>query len=125
MASGERIGAVLFGGILLGVWLYGLLFAFPEWQEFSVASWFAWGLLGLVLAGAIYGARATKDTARLLLIALIGIIISIVTIGATLNSTENAFAATFTLAGGVLIAAALPKPQLETPPPSNTSTNQR
>lgn len=110
MASNERVSAVLLGGIILGVWVYGLLFEFPQWDEFNYGRWAVWGLLGLLVAGGIYGARAATDTARLVIISLIGVLITVIVLGATLNGNPYVFATLATLVGGAFITAALPTP---------------
>jgi hypothetical protein len=110
MASGDKIGLVLFGGIVLGVWIYGLLFGFPEWRDFAVSSWFFWGFLGMILASGIYAARATEETSRLIIISVLGIVITVVILGATLNENLYVFATLATVIGGGMILAAVPVP---------------
>lgn len=110
MASGERIGAVLFGGIILGVWIYGLLFHFDAGRPLDIGRWFGWGMVGLAIAGAIYGTRAADDVVRLVMVTVIGIVLSIVVLGAILNENVYILATLTTALGAGLISMALPAP---------------
>jgi len=122
MGSGERVASGLFGGLIVGVWVYGLLFGFPDWSEFEVGRWFTWGFLGLAIAGAIYGTRATDQTVRLVMVVLMGIILSIVIMGAIFNENEYVFATLATTLGGGLITTALPTPKAWTGSGGQTPT---
>lgn len=119
MVQAERVGAVLFGGMLLGVWIYGLLFTFdPDGGAGqNVAAWFGWGMLGLALAAGIWGARVASETNRIFIIAGVGVLLAIITIGAVLRENADVFATLFSAAGAGLIATALPVPSDKEGPP--------
>lgn len=106
--TGERVASVLIGGIILGIWLYGLLFGFDT--DFNVAAWAGWGFMGLLLAGGVYAARGAGETPRLLIIAAIGVVVALVTTGAMIQENYYVWATVATLLGGGLILGAMPAP---------------
>ena len=112
MASGSQISSVVFGGLFLGVWLYIALFDLPADMDtdndFSYAAWLVWGLIGLVLAGAIYGTRIATGAVRVILYTVIGIVCGMLLTAFILQDLEEGVATFVTGVGGGLIASALP-----------------
>ena len=112
MASGSQISSVVFGGLFIGVWLYIALFDLPADMDanndFSYAMWMVWGLVGLVLAGAIYGTRIATGGVRVTLYAIIGIATGMLITAFILRDLEEGVATLVTLVGGGLIASVLP-----------------
>lgn len=112
MASGSQISSVVFGGLFIGVWLYIALFDLPADMDtdndFSYGMWLIWGLIGLVLAGAIYGTRVASGGVRVALYAIIGIATGMLITAFILRDLEEGIATLVTLVGGGLIASVLP-----------------
>lgn len=112
MASGSQISSVVFGGLFIGVWLYIALFDLPADMDtdndFSYGMWLVWGLIGLVLAGAIYGTRVASGGVRVALYAIIGIATGMLITAFILRDLEEGIATLVTLVGGGLIASVLP-----------------
>jgi len=65
-------------------------------------------LIGLVLAGAIYGTRIANGTVRAVLFAVIGIVCGMLLTAFILKELEEGVATFVTGVGGGLIASALP-----------------
>ncbi len=114
MEHEARVASALMGGLIMGVWFYGVLWGFGDGME--VSGWMIWGLLGLVLAGAVYGSRATQDHLRIALVAIIGAVTAMVTMGAIIQENIHVLATVTTMLGGSLIGSALPIPSLSPPP---------
>ena len=112
MASGSQVGSIVFGGLFIGIWLYIALFGVPaemdEGGDFSVAKWLVWGLVGLALAGAIYGTRVASGGVRVALFVAIGIAIGLLVTAFLFNDLQEGIATLVTLVGGGLIVSALP-----------------
>lgn len=112
MASGSQVSSVVFGGLFIGVWLYIALFSVPASMDtdndFSDAGWMVWGLIGLVLAGAIYGTRIATGVVRAVLYAVIGVVCGMLLTAFILQDLEEGVATFVTGVGGGLIASALP-----------------
>ena len=112
MASGSQVSSVVFGGLFIGVWLYIALFGLPADMDtdndFSDAGWMVWGLIGLVLAGAIYGTRVATGPVRAILYAVIGIVCGMLLTAFILQDLEEGVATFVTGVGGGLIASAMP-----------------
>lgn len=101
---------IIFGGLFLGAWIYGLLFAFPEWEDFSAPSWFFWGFIGLVIAGGLYAARMASPTVLIIILIVVGISIGMLILAAILEEEAHIFATVVAAAGAGLIAAGIPVP---------------
>ena len=112
MASGSQVSSVVFGGLFIGIWLYIALFDLPSEVDsdgdFSYGAWLTWGLIGLVLAGAIYGTRIATGGVRVALYATIGIAVGMLITAFVLQDLEEGLATIVTLVGGGLIVSALP-----------------
>lgn len=112
MASGSQVSSVVFGGLFIGVWLYISLFDLPAEMDrnndFSYGAWFTWGVIGLVIAGAIYGTRIATGAVRVTLYAVIGIAVGMLVTAFVLQDLQEGLATIVTLVGGGLIASVLP-----------------
>lgn len=104
-----NFAAYIFGGIFLGVWVYGLIFGFPDWHDFNYWSWFFWGLLGLVIAGGLYAARVTSEVVRIVIIVFVGLCIGILILAASLEQEAHIIGTFVVATGAGLIASALPR----------------
>ncbi len=113
-----NFAAYIFGGFFVGVWVYGLLFGFPEWNDFSVSQWFFWGFLGVVIAGGLYGARVTSEGVRVAIIVFVGVALGILILAAALEQELHITATFLNIVGAGLIASALPRPQPHQPEPT-------
>lgn len=112
MATSQEAGTFLFGGILLGVWIF-LGIINPDGFLPSIASWFFWGILGLVIAGGVYATRVAAPALQLVIWILVGVAIGGVGIIALLPPYHDMaiLAAPLVFAGAGLIASALPLPE--------------
>jgi hypothetical protein len=108
MASGSQVGSIIFGGLFLGVWLYVALWGVPYETSFNSGEWVIWGMVGLALAGAIYGTRIAKGGVRVGLFVVVGIAIGMLVTAFLLQGLEEGVATIVTLVGGGLIVSALP-----------------
>lgn len=112
MASGSQVSSVVFGGLFIGIWLYIALFGVPTEMDrdgdFSDGAWVTWGVIGLVIAGAIYGTRVATGAARVTLYAVIGIAVGMLITAFVLQDLEEGIATFVTGVGGGLIVSALP-----------------
>jgi hypothetical protein len=108
MASGSQVGSIIFGGLFLGVWLYVALWGVPYEASFNSGEWVIWGMVGLALAGAIYGTRIAKGGLRVGLFVVVGIAIGMLVTAFLLQGLEEGVATIVTLVGGGLIVSALP-----------------
>lgn len=116
MASTQQAGSIVFGGFFLGVWLYLCLFATPLTDDLDLGQWVLFGVVGLALAGAMYGTRVATGTARVVLYVVLGIAIAFLTAAFVLNTMEEGVAALITFVGAALIVSALPVPDRSQPP---------
>lgn len=112
-----NFAAYIFGGFFVGVWVYGLLFGFPEWYAFNPTQWFFWGMIGIVIAGGLYAARVTSEGIRVGIIIGVGISLGIMILAASLEQEAHIIATFVTATGAGLIASALPRPHHEEPAP--------
>lgn len=108
MASGSQVGSIVFGGLFLGVWLYIALFGVPFDGSFEPGMWVLWGVVGMALAGAIYGTRVAKGGLRVTLFAVVGVATGMLLTAFLLRGLEEGIATIVTLVGGGLIVSALP-----------------
>lgn len=106
--SGSQVGSIVFGGLFIGVWLYIALFGVPFDASFEAGMWVLWGVVGLALAGAIYGTRVAKGGLRVTLFAVVGIATGMLLTAFLLRGLEEGIATIVTLVGGGLIVSALP-----------------
>ena len=104
-----RAGSFVLGGVFLAVWIYVLLFRLPA-LVVNVGAWTFWGIVGLAIAGGLYGARVASDRARVPIWIGVGIAIGLLAMAALFQQVAEAFAALFTIVGGGLIATASPGP---------------
>ena len=100
----------IFGGIFVGAWLYGLLFGFPGWGDFSIWQWLLWGFLGLVIAGGIYAALITHEWVRIALVTTVGLAIGLLIMAIIMEEEVHIIATFLNTLGAGLIAAGLPRP---------------
>ena len=108
MASGSQVGSIVFGGLFLGVWLYIALFGVPFDSSFEAGMWVLWGVVGMALAGAIYGTRVAKGGLRVALFVVVGVATGMLLTAFLLRGLEEGIATIVTLVGGGLIVSALP-----------------
>jgi hypothetical protein len=110
MSSSQKVGSYIFGGLFMGIWLYILLFGLPEGGEIREGHWLLWGIVGFVLAGAIYGSRLVEGAVRIGLYVAIGVALAMVLMGFLLERVPEGFATLFTFVGAGLVVAALDPP---------------
>jgi hypothetical protein len=108
MASGQQWGSMIFGGLFIGVWLYVALWGVPWDGAFHAGEWFIWGIVGLALAGAIYGTRIARGSLRIALFVIVGVAIGMLVTAFLLQGLEEGVATIVTLVGGGLIVSAIP-----------------
>jgi hypothetical protein len=106
--TGSQVGSLIFGGLFIGVWLFLALFRTDITRDLDIGLWVMWGVVGLVLAGAIYGTRFAKGGLRVTLFVLVGIATGMLLTGFLLQGLEEGIATMVTLVGGGLVASALP-----------------
>lgn len=116
-----NFAAYIFGGFFVGIWIYGLLFAFPEWQDFSPVKWFFWGLVGIVIAGGLYAARVTSEGVRVAIVIFVGVALGVLILAAALEQEAHITASFATATGAGLIASALPRPAAASEPSGKKS----
>ena len=105
-AQSVRYGPFLVGGLVLSVWLYFLLFRSP--LDIAWGPWFFYGVLGLVVAAAMWGTRSANLTIRIVVWTALGIVLGLLALSAILNEVEEVTAAFLTATGGAVIVTALP-----------------
>jgi small-conductance mechanosensitive channel len=111
-------GAIVFGGLFLGVWLYLCLWQAPG-IRLHLGAWVLYGVVGLALAAGIYGSRVLRSHgARVGLYAAIGVAIGMLATAFVLNQQAEILAALVTFAGAALIVTALPVPPRGGPAPA-------
>lgn len=103
----EQTGLVILGSIFLGIWIFGILWGFGFENP---AGWIVWGFVGLLIAGAGYGVRATEGPVRIALLAGLGILSTVLFLSALASEDPSVFGAVCTALGAGFIAAALPGP---------------
>lgn len=115
MATQINWAALIFGGIFLGAWIYGLTFGFDQhgWDDFAWGLWAFWGILGIAIAGGLYAARLTSDWVQILIIVGVGIAIGMLILAAMLEEEAHIIASFVAGAGAGLVAAAIPRGQEE------------
>ena len=106
--TGSQVGSLIFGGLFIGVWLFLALFRTDITEDLDIGLWVMWGVVGLVLAGAIYGTRFSRGGLRVTLFVLVGVATGMLLTGFLLQGLEEGIATMVTLVGGGLIASALP-----------------
>ena len=111
----QNFAALIFGGIFLGAWVYGLLFGFPDpvsgrQVDWQVGKWFFWGLLGMAIAGGLYAARVATDTVRMIIIVAVGVFLGVLILAALLEEEAYVLGTFVTATGAGLIAASIPRP---------------
>lgn len=116
-ASNEQTGLVILGSIFLGVWIFGMLWGFGFQNP---TGWMVWGFVGFLLAGAAYGMRATEGAVRIVLLAGLGILSTVLFLSALAMEDPSVFGALCTALGAGLVAAALPDPRPTPPAPPAT-----
>jgi len=105
--NSNQISAVLIGGILLGIWLFLALF-----NEHFGTEWGLWGLLGLVIAGGMYGVRLATSGLRIVLWIVLGIAMGMLVAGFFTDPEQYQILGAFaTMTGAGLIALVAPTPQ--------------
>lgn len=105
-----NFAAYLFGGLFLGVWVYGLLFGFQDWFGFSPTQWFFWGMIGAIIAGGLYAARVTSEGVRIGIIVFVGLCLGVLILAAALEQEAHIIGSFVVAVGAGLIASALPRP---------------
>jgi hypothetical protein len=102
----NQTGSLVFGGLFIGVWAYVALFI----TEVDSGPWSFWGLVGLLIAGGIYGARVSHDALRIALLVGLGVAVGCIVAASLWQEIAEALAALLTFLGGALIVSALPVP---------------
>lgn len=92
----------ILGGLFLGFWFIFALVEDPDW--------FSWGMIGLLIATALYGARVSNDSVKIALWVLVGISIGGLIALMFIEEEVNVLATLITGTGAGLIAAGLPTP---------------
>jgi hypothetical protein len=92
------------GGILLGFWIYGILFDMMG----SPGQYLGWGLVGIAVGGSLYAARLGPSWAMVAAYVTIGISVGILWIAA-IDDTWQAWVTLLTLLGSALIALGVPR----------------
>jgi hypothetical protein len=105
----QGTAAYITGGIFLGVWAYGILFGFPDWDSFSFGRWFFWGFLGFLIAGGLYAARITTEGVRIGIVIFVGICLGMLLFASMLEAEAHIIASFLVSIGAGLIASALPR----------------
>jgi hypothetical protein len=111
MANGQQAGSIIFGGFFLGLWLYLLLFRTPLTRDLDLGQWALFGIVGLALAGGMYGTRVASGTTRTVLYVVLGVAIAFLTAAFVLNTLAEGVASLITFVGAALIVTTLPLPQ--------------
>lgn len=111
MGNGQQAGSIVFGGFFLGLWLYLLLFRTDLTRGLDLGQWALFGVVGLALAGGIYGTRVASGTARIVLYVALGVAIAFLTAAFVLQQLGEGVAALITFVGAALIVSALPVPE--------------
>jgi hypothetical protein len=111
MAAQINWAALIFGGIFLGAWIYGLTFGFEQhgWEEFSWGQWLFWGIIGIAIAGGLYAARVTSDWVQIIIIIGAGIAIGMLLLAALLEEEAHIVASVVAGAGALLVVAGIPR----------------
>ena len=104
--TANQTGSLVFGGLFIGIWLYVSLFV----SEVDPGPWTFWGLIGLIIAAGIYGARVAQDTLRVILLVGLGIAVGCIIAASLWQEIAEALAALLTFLGGALVVSALPVP---------------
>jgi len=115
MATGQQSGSIIFGGFFIGVWLYLALIPGPLTNDIQLGAWWLLGIVGLALAGAVYGTRVATGNLRLALFVAIGIAIAFLATAFLLQQLNEGVAALITFVGAALIVSALPVPDRAEP----------
>jgi small-conductance mechanosensitive channel len=110
MGNGQQAGSIIFGGFFLGLWLYLLLFRTPLTHDLDLGQWALFGIVGLALAGGMYGTRIAQGTTRIILYVALGVAIAFLTAAFVLQQLGEGVAALITFVGAALIVSALPVP---------------
>jgi hypothetical protein len=115
MANGQQAGSIIFGGFFVGLWLYLCLFRTDLTRGLDVGYWVLFGVIGLALAGGIYGTRLAGPMARTILYVVLGVAIAFLTAAFLLQQLGEGVAALITFVGAALIVTALPVPNRPAP----------
>lgn len=122
MDRSGQVSAYIMGGAILGVWIYGLLWGFDPAMDWG--AWFGWGVLGLVIAGALYIVVAVEHWVRLGSLIVIGVVMMLVLLGSIFESDPHMSATFVTALGGGMIAATLPRFQASVEASHATATDR-
>lgn len=104
--NGNQAASVFLGSIILGVWLFLAFF-----ETTLGTPWGLWGLLGLLMAAALYGIRLAYEGLRVVLWVVLGLSVGALVAAAFSQAELMILAALVTLTGGGLIAQSIPTPQ--------------
>lgn len=97
----------VFGGLLLGCWVYFVLFKVPD-VDVDVGPWVFWGVVGLAISGGILAARFAPDRARMAIWVGLGIAVGLLAMAAVFQRVPESMAALLTVSGGALIVTSIP-----------------
>ncbi len=100
-------GGFVFGGLLIGAWLYFLLFTAPR-VDIEKAPWALWGTVGLVVAGGLLGARFAPANLRMAIWVGVGVGVGLLAMAAMFNQVVESMAAILTIGGGAMIVTSIP-----------------
>jgi hypothetical protein len=114
-ATGTQTGSFIFGAIFIGIWLYIWLIPTDLTRgsdDLNPAMWGLWGLIGIVIAAAIYGARAAPTVGiKIAIYVVLGIAVGMIIAATLFDQIVEALATAITFVGAGLIVTALPSPQ--------------
>jgi small-conductance mechanosensitive channel len=116
MASSQQAGSIIFGGFFVGLWLFLCLFRTDLTRDVDVGAWTFFGVIGLALAGGMYGTRVASPGLRTALYVVLGIAIAFLTAAFVLQQLAEGVAALITFVGAALVVTALPAPERDGAP---------
>lgn len=99
----------IFGGMFLGVWIYGSLFGFG-FSDFNPGAWTGWGFLGLVLGGSLFAVKFLDDIrGKIAVYTAIGMLLMILVLAGIFEQRGEMFGMLPTVMGTAMIAASFPR----------------
>lgn len=104
--DGNRITALILGGMFMAAWLYFALFVEDTW-----GAWVGWGVLGIVLAAALFVGRFASEAIQVGTWIALGMSLAFILLAAIAEEESAILATALTFAGGALITAGLPTRQ--------------
>jgi hypothetical protein len=100
--TAQVAGTLVFGGVLIGIWLYFVLF-----EEDAGAAWTWWGVAGLVLGTSAFATRVHDQTVRIGIWVAVGLVAGVAGTAAFMEEDASIFAGLLTGVGAATIARAV------------------